>query len=364
MCKDTILSRIFSRFRQILKGLLMGTNLTIIILLWFTCLTTMVSPVSHPRLSQAGLLFPIFFFLNVSFIFTWLLVSWRWILLPLIGTFCCWSFVRDFYPINIGTEKNKESICIMSYNVGNFANDSQLGFKGEETIEYILESEADIICLQECPLGHLYEKLSKQLKKKEYFVREKNGLATISKWPFIGSTIQQPDDIYSNGSFANFININGDTILLINNHLQSNSISHAEKAEYANAIETYNTDKIEASGRILLSRISQAAAKRSKQTDIVCSLIDEYKKYDVIVAGDFNDTPISTTYQRISKKLKCAFRNAGNGVGVSFLLKGFPVRIDHIFVSNDMNVYSTNIDNKIKSSDHHPIITRVTKSSK
>jgi endonuclease/exonuclease/phosphatase family metal-dependent hydrolase len=121
---------------------------------------------------------------------------------------------------------------------------------------------------------------------------------------------------------------------------------------------------MEASGRILLSRLSQAAAKRSRQTDIVCSLVDKYKDYGIIIAGDFNDTPISNTYQRISKTMKCAFRDSGNGVGISFSLKGFPVRIDHIFVSKEMKTSSTIVDNKIESSDHHPIITHISNYAK
>lgn len=364
MQEDNIFSQIARKFRQLIKGLLVGTNLATIILLWITCLTSTVSPVVHPRLSQAGLIFPVFLSVNLAFIFIWLITSWKWSILPVIGTICCWSYVRDFCPINLTSNCPTESIRILSYNVGNFATDSKMGFCGEKTLEYIIESNADIICLQECPRGHIYNKLKEKLEKEGYFFRDKNGIATISRWQFADEIIYQQDGVYSNGSFVNLIDINGDTILIINNHLQSNAISIQEKAEYANAIESYDTDKMEASGRILLSRLSQAAAKRSRQTDIVCSLVDKYKDYGIIIAGDFNDTPISNTYQRISKTMKCAFRDSGNGVGISFSLKGFPVRIDHIFVSKEMKTSSTIVDNKIESSDHHPIITHISNYAK
>ena len=77
-----------------------------------------------------------------------------------------------------------------------------------------------------------------------------------------------------------------------------------------------------------------------------------------------NDTPISYTFQRISRLLNNAFTESGNGIGISFNRKGFPVRIDHIFTSKDLKTHGTYVDGEIKSSDHCPIVTRVYKSVK
>ncbi|MBO5872368.1 MAG: endonuclease/exonuclease/phosphatase family protein, partial [Bacteroidaceae bacterium] len=195
-------------------------------------------------------------------------------------------------------------------------------------------------------------------------VRGRSGMSIFSKWPFVGEIVYSTSQEYGNGSLACLINIDGDTTLVVNNHLQSNAISPQEKKDYISAISSINKDKMESSGRILLSRIAIAAEKRAEQTDTLCNLVERNQHRSIIVAGDMNDTPISYTYRRLTKHLKSAYRESGSGLGFSFLTKGFPVRIDHIFVSENLNTLFTYIDKEINSSDHLPILTRVSKSAK
>lgn len=349
----------------LLVSTLAGANIATILLLWATCLSTLLSPALHPRVSQAGLLFPIFLGIDLFFVITWIMVSWRWTILPIIGIIGCWGYVRDYCPINLHKQKPKNAHLVLSYNTANFTVEPHNNLDGWEIVRYITESNADIICLQECPKsGKIYSTLEHKMDSLGYHTRGKDGACIFSKYPFIGKLVYTTCQNYGNGSYAWLINMDGDTTLIINNHLQSNKISPEEKQQYGNAITSYDKEKMEDSGRILLSRLSHAAAEREIQTDSLCNLIQRHQQYNIILAGDHNDTPISSTYQRISGLLKSAFTESGNGPGISFVAKGFPVRIDHIFVSHNLNTYGTIIDSKIHASDHRPIRTWIYKSAK
>lgn len=285
--------------------------------------------------------------------------------LSILGILSCWNYVKDYCPLNFGQKHENEGITILSYNVASFCNDLERGLDGNQTVEYISNSKADIICLQECPSGgQMYNKLSHKMDSLGYYVKSQKALRIYSRWPFIGSPVQNKTYDLGNGSIAWYINIDGDTTLVINNHLKSNGISDKEKTKYGEAIDSYDRDKMEASGRLLLSRLTSAASERAEQTDTLCKLIKQHEKYNIIVAGDFNDTPISYTYQQISNLLVNTYVQSGNGLGISFNRKGFPVRIDHIFTSSNLKSQHTYIDEKIHSSDHRPIVARVSKSAK
>lgn len=366
MPKNTVNSKLRHGVYIMLVSILIGANLATIALMWASCLSTLLDPAIHPRLSQAGLLFPVFLGIDLLFLLVWVIVSWRWILLPVVGILGCWNYTKDFCPTNWFKETPETNYYkVLSFNVAGFANDEENDFDGWKTLDYITNSDADIIFLQECPgSGTIYSRMKHKMDSLGYDVRSDGGIRIFSKWPLIGETIHTNVSYHGNGSYACLAKIEGDTILLINNHLQSNAISQQEKNDYGNAIEQYDKDKMTASSRILFSRLTEAAAKRAEQTNMLCKLIKEYDKYSMIVGGDFNDTPISYTFQQISNLLNNAFTESGNGMGISFNRKGFPVRIDHIFTSRDLKTHDTFIDNEIKSSDHRPILSRVYKSAK
>ena len=81
----------------------------------------------------------------------------------------------------------------------------------------------------------------------------------------------------------------------------------------------------------------------------------------VIMCGDHNDTPISYTYQKTARNLNSAFRESGNGIGVSYNQKGFFFRIDHVFISEDWESCKTYIDTQMEMSDHYPLVTYLRK---
>jgi endonuclease/exonuclease/phosphatase family metal-dependent hydrolase len=77
-------------------------------------------------------------------------------------------------------------------------------------------------------------------------------------------------------------------------------------------------------------------------------------RYPLIVCGDFNDTPISYTYNTISSKLNDAFVAAGQGISNTYRGKLPPYRIDYILYSNEFDAVSYE-RHRAEYSDHFPV---------
>ncbi|MFM9726250.1 hypothetical protein ACKI1L_37635, partial [Streptomyces scabiei] len=69
--------------------------------------------------------------------------------------------------------------------------------------------------------------------------------------------------------------------------------------------------------RNILRKMKRASAKRAGQAEAVHKNVSEYPGQK-IVCGDFNDSPVSYTYQTISSGMHDAFVEKGNGFSKSF----------------------------------------------
>ena len=338
---------------------LAGANVTTVLLLWAVCLSVHLEPSVHPRLAQAGLLFPVLLLVNLAFIVVWLATSWRWIAISFIGLVCCADFILDYWSINIPKDAPEGSIRVLTYNVHYIADDPSNSLDGGKTIDFIVESNADIICLQEytgkSSNGML---LDSKLDSLGYSVQSSGELMIASRLPFVGDEACRADQDGSGWTAWKVTNGN-DTLLVINVHLQSNHISVEEKQDYSLALRNKDEQMLKSSGRIVLARLMAAASKRQQQTDSICEFVRQNDGERILLCGDMNDTPVSYTYNRFSSLLKNAWRESGWGAGVSFNGTGFPVHIDHVFVSKDIASYDAHVDRSVASSDHYPLLVRI-----
>lgn len=76
------------------------------------------------------------------------------------------------------------------------------------------------------------------------------------------------------------------------------------------------------------------------------------------MGGDFNNTPFSYTYHTLQAGMQDAFVERGHGLGTTFLFDSYPMRIDYILVSPQLNVLSFETVKK-SFSDHYPISATV-----
>ncbi|MGH2645903.1 MAG: endonuclease/exonuclease/phosphatase family protein, partial [Chitinophagaceae bacterium] len=77
-----------------------------------------------------------------------------------------------------------------------------------------------------------------------------------------------------------------------------------------------------------------------------------------ILCGDFNDTPNSYAYFKISKNLQDAFLKKGFGLGRTYSTIAPTLRIDYILASPSFSVQSYHCIKKVLS-DHYPVISTI-----
>lgn len=358
-----------------LRNLMIIGNIGLSLFMVLCAYSPYVDPKFHPVWACVGMAFPIFLFAELAFLLYWLFVRWRLASIPFFTLLMCGSAVRTYIPFN-GYENVLPDGCIkfLSYNTMAFANG--ISHKKDDpnpVLDYILTSEADIVCLQEYIVTGGRNRLSKKDVAKALSVypyrvtmeigTNGNGLACYSRYPILSQKKLAYKSQY-NGSAMYQLLIDGDTVVVINNHLESNKLTiQDKKAYYEMMTSPPEKQKLKQGVSLIVSKLSEAMAIRAYQVDFVAHTIDSLcsKGRTVIACGDFNDTPISYTHKCLTEYLHSAFVQSGNGLGISYNQNGFYFRIDNILLSKNLRSYQCKVDNGVKCSDHYPIVSYLKK---
>lgn len=351
-------------FGKIVSFLILAINAFTIGMLILTAYSPYFDPRIHPLASCLGLVFPIFLVVNLCFLIFWIIVNYRYALLPLIGFLICFPQIRTYIPMNFTTKSiPEESIKLLSYNVMSFSNLKKEDGKNP-ILTYLANSDADIICLQEYnaveKTKYVTEKdIKKALKAYPYQSRSQQGdsdvqLACFSKFPILSAKAIRYQSSY-NGSMKYVLKINDDTITLINNHLESNKLTKEDRGIYEDMIKDPNAQKVKSGLRQLVKKFAEASAIRAAQVDSVAGIIADSKYPTIIACGDFNDVSISYTHRILTQQMDDAFTESGRGLGISYNQNKFYFRIDNILISPNLSAYNCTVDRSIKDSDHYPI---------
>lgn len=348
---------------RLLGYALLGVNAVMAALLCFSAFSPYLNPQTSPMASCAGLFFPVFLIVNVAFLIFWLFVYRRYALFPLLVLFVCWGSIQTYVPINWFQGSVPEgAIKVLSYNTRAFGEKkAHTKEKPNEVLEYLRNSDADIICLQEYIYGGKLKKKDIDYALRDYPYKHyhslgkgRNGLGCYSRYPILSATpIKYKTRV--NGSIAYYIKVKDDTLVVINNHLESNKILGSDAEIFQEMVDTPNSENVPSGMKRLLRKLSEAAVIRSKQADILLETIRGLKGKKLVFCGDFNDSPISYTHHTFCDDLQDAFVESGNGLGISYNRNRMHFRIDHILTSKDLRVYGCRVDDSIEASDHYPI---------
>ncbi len=265
--------------------------------------------------------------------------------------------------------KSSESfIRVLTYNVHNFKQfgDKNDKFTKEQILDIIRKEQPDVLCFQEFfsrQRGEYnFRKLITEImKSNHYFFKpttdngyEATGTAIFSKYPIVNSG----KVLFAkkmNWNEAVYVDVNtGKKIFRVYNvHFQSISFQ-PEDYQYLNKVKKDIDTDVGSSVKIV-SRLKNAFVKRANQVKILRSHADSCKT-PYIIAGDFNDTPISYTATTIFKGLQNGFYEKGSGFGVTYN-GDFPnFQIDYIVASPEFTFKNYLIVKK-KLSDHYPVRT-------
>ncbi len=349
--------------KTIAVQLFTGANVATIALLWICCLVTFISPENFPRLSLLTLLFPFILLANIAFVLFWLIFKIKRIWIPLLGIGVCYTFVRDYFPINLPTSPSDSALHIVTYNCHGFGRkESNIDEEHNLVMDYLADTHADIICLQEA-VGETprHKAFREKMAKRGYDHFQIKGNEVFSMLPILkGDTVHIPT--HSNAVTRLYLQEGADTILLLNVHLESNKLTPEVKNAYIDAIKKHERDSMSKELEPVVNLLTLAAPFRAAQADTLYTLIRQWMPRPVIVCGDFNDTPVSYTLRLLSRHLVNAYSESGNGLGVTFKERGFPVRIDHVLFSGDRwTSAATHVDHAFSASDHYPLHTYLTR---
>ena len=317
-----------------------------------------------------GLAFPIIIIINLVFLLYWIFrKKHKLYIISLVIIIVGASHITDFFQINkfSNSKPKQESYKVLSYNVKLFdlySWDNQ--FTNRNNILDLIKSEkADIICLQEFYYDitgkfTTLDTLIKSQSAKNYYVSDsqfkKNkyhfGMIIFSKYPIINKGDVRYGNSSNLTSFADIV-IKNDTIRVYNNHLQSIKFNYSDYEMMDSLDLKINSAKIN-SAKNITKLLRTAFEKRAVQAEQLAEHISK-SPYKTIVVGDFNDTPISYTYNTITNTgLKDAFCESGNSISNTYVGKFPSFRIDYILHSKELKSFNYN---RIKEeySDHYPI---------
>lgn len=365
-----------NKLRKYLWIILFIINIAAIVLLIASTQAWYFLPSKAPVFSFLGMAFPVLVTINILYLLFWLFtLKWIYAVIQLLIFLYCWTPMTTYMPMNT-PEKNipEKSFRLLSYNVRHF--NWKTGKEGKENpiFNYILEQNADIVCMQE--FGVAKRKTDKGLISKDevdkifkdypyhdlIILGNTNapslyGLAIYSKFPILRSG-KLP--IYStyNGCAVHEIKIGEKKISIFNTHLESNRITSDDKNLYSDFLKAEKDVKLKDVTENIKSRLGVAFAIREDQTKLIQSYVADQQTNATIICGDFNDTPISYAYKTMKGDLIDSFVASGRGLGITYHENMFWFRIDYIFHSIKMQSYNTTVGDQ-KHSDHYPIWTNL-----
>lgn len=336
-------------------------------------LLSYLSPYIHPETARFmaffGLAYPITILLNFILLILLIILRTRWAIAIGLLLLAGLNFHLRIY--SFGSDKNnipEQHLKFMSYNcalMGRYAADSLPEIRRKGIISYLHEEMPDILCLQEFyhqdpPTNFTtrdtiikvlqvidYHELYRQSKR--YY--QNFGVCIMSKYPIIrkGSVAFNAGEESNNFCIYADIVTPIDTIRVYNTHFQS---IHLKNEDY----ELLTGGKTSSGLLIRLNPLKKVAAAfpvRAKQAEQVRDHVRQ-SPHPVVLCGDFNDPPMSYTYNIFNKLLIDAHRNGNHGLGVTYTGTLPAGRIDYIF--HDKSLESTNFEvQKEVMSDHRAI---------
>ena len=361
---------------KILKSFFIGFLFILALFLGFSVYSQDVNPLDNRWLPFFGLAFPVLLWLNVFlliFLFFRKKVS---LIIPLVAMVYAWPSLNNYYQLTSKSEFSKaeiEEMKLLSYNVRIFdANENIGGNTKDKIFNMIGELDANILCFQEFysadkkgvfDTKSIIEEDLGFTNSHENFTHHMRGglhagVATFSKLPIIEKGVISFESDYSNSCIFTDILIGPDTVRVYNTHLSSIRFQKEDYELVNETVDNVNASEENIQGyKRIFSLLNKAYGKRAVQLQKVLDHIYGCP-YPVILAGDFNDTPVSYCYAQTRKYLTDSFVESGFGVGNTYIGDFPSFRIDYIFHSDEIEsaAYKT-VDDEL--SDHHPVYTKL-----
>ncbi len=232
------------------------------------------------------------------------------------------------------TRPSGTPVRVMTYNIHHGSHGA------DEIAKAIVNSNADIVCLQEANANTRWPRdplpqLAKRLP--DWHLASGGEIATFSRYPVLGQEFHRLSSKTTRGVLVTKLRAKGRDITIINTHFAAGAdpelVSRSEP------------------GR---SYVQESADVRMEEAT---TLLDVASSVDgpLLIAGDFNVPPRGLVYRRIASRYRDAFRCAGWGLGHTFRTFPSVLRIDFVFTNSGLEAISCSV-NRSSASDHRPVV--------
>lgn len=299
----------------------------------------------------------------------WLVLrQWRYALVPIAAIVLAWSPISRTVPLNVfdkGGEGSKKMLKVMSFNAKYFSyNEDSDGDGCHDAVMFLLSQDADIVAIQEGNAGKPLknrgsvgdERYKKLLEKYPYHVFSVQAMSLFSRYPVTYSHYKCLEED-SSSEVVYKIDVDGEEINLISLHLQSIHLNNDDKEFFVNNTRAHklpDREVIDTFRQSIVKKLSRAFVGRAPQAEYVRNQMDKLGP-NLIVCGDFNDTPASWAYRTIcGDDMRDAYAENSRGFKMTYHDSHFWLTIDHILYRGNLRA----IDYKrhdVKVSDHYPI---------
>ncbi len=345
------------KIRDITLQVLAGANVATVAGMLLVGYSDRINPMEHSFWANVGLAFPAFLAVNLCFLVFFLFVRKKYALVSLAGLLLCYQPMRNYCPFNVTRDVPPGALKVLSYNVHGFVAGDSPEDDSNPILDYIIKSDADIVCLQEARLsGAILDAVKGVYDHCDSVFHPGRGdcLVLMSKYPILA---KDRIEYRSKGnlSAAFVVKIGRDTVTVVNNHFESTGISLADRTGFKNMLKG-NSDKdtIREESKRIARQLGESVRIRAPQVDAVAGFVRNCTG-PVILCGDFNDSPISYAHRTLANLLTDCYVASGNGPGISYHHNAFFVRIDNIMCSAHWRPYRCKVDRNVSSSDHYPI---------
>lgn len=363
-----------NRILHPLRWILLPVNVLLVALTVFAGYGGCINPDITTVGSMAAMFFPILMIINWV-VGALMLILWRKLsLLNLLGALACWGPTSTVCPLNLFRPSMAAienwptpTFKVLTFNVYDFRNtdtDDSDSPKQNATLQYILDSQADIVLLQEaldigregwCGINrHQVEMIDSVYP---YNTMTMRGMVVLSKVPFERVIVAVTDPNQLDLCRYDFQFDGGQKLTLLSLHMQSFGLDDHDKAIYRNITHADGHAEIADIRHSLIRKLSQAFRLRAVQAQDVRQAINHAQTDNIIVCGDFNDVPLSYTSRLIAADdMTDAYSKAARGMAITYHINRFYFRIDQMFYRGNISALRTDVG-KFSASDHYPLST-------
>ena len=338
-------------------------------LLLLSFLSVVADPAKAWFFTIFGLLFIPLFIVNLI-LFVWALKRRsKSFVIPVIALLPSIFFIGAYFQFPSSSRPampsdEESAVRIVTYNVGRFMQPDKKKVTGgrkacaDSVRSFLASQDADIICLQEFYASDLKEVQSfakgigKGYRPEYYLFKGRYGYygnVTFSRMKARDKGVVKFEDSANLAIYTDY-SAGGRTFRVYNCHFESYNIS---MSGILRSVRRQDRDALKETEH----KMRRGITRRPRQVNQVMENISK-SPVPAFVCGDFNDSPMSYTYYRLSKGRDDSFRKAGEWFGSTFSFLWPLLRIDYVLLPHQFEALSHRTPHK-PYSDHYPVVAEV-----